>query len=119
MEKIEKFVNELIMANKKGVSPPQNWTHRAITLFTAQEEEIRTVTVALQSQMICVGELKQYLNNAHEEIAALKAENEALKKELKRWKDVSPDRSNLQYVISLENQINFLTAENEKLKGKE
>lgn len=39
-----------------------------------------------------------------------------LKAELKRWKDVSPDRTNLEYVISLENSNKELDTQVENMK---
>lgn len=42
------------------------------------------------------------------EIADLQAKVAELEKENKRWKDVSPDRSNLEYIIALEKQVEDL-----------
>ncbi len=48
-------------------------------LYIERNEEIRRTKEALQNQMQCVGELKEYLHNAQQMIDALKQQVEDMK----------------------------------------
>ena len=51
----------------------------AIERIDIYKEQIAELNVALQNQMQCVGELKEFLHNLKKDYAELKADNESLR----------------------------------------
>jgi len=141
VDKVKEFIKHSKWCLDKTIQPciancqlTVEQQREAISIIETQYEQIATLKEQIIIQKGMIGWRDGKMREQLEQIATLKEEGQegarinnhnvevlsqqiaALTTELIRWKAVSPDRCNLEYILSLENNSKTLTVENKRLK---